>query len=323
MKYYAISENDMKNIANAIRNKKQRTDGMTVSQMSEEIASIETVRYVTFMVGDVEVYRKAVVVGDTCPDPVAQGFIETPAKESTAQYEYTFYGWGASNNGAADDTILQGITKDTIVYAIFVATVKTYTITWFDDDGVTVLKTEQVPYGTTPSYVPKKEGLFCTGWIPAVIKVTTAASYTAVWAETVTILSPKSITVEGNYNKSGPINLGQSYTFRSSEKYLVTFGASGYEKTYVTTAKEVEIVRYSSSYNANRRCVLGNPFEIRTYGGERPTSIDPYTIKNSGEPFAITLNNTSSSTVANYTASSIYVMANKGTYTISIQKIAT
>lgn len=184
-------------IANAIRAKTGKSDSLTLDQMPTEIDSIETgggsgggsaegCVTVTFMNGDVELFSRPVYIGDDCPEPVAQGRFDAPTKESTAQYNYTFYGWGASDGGAADANILKNITSDKTVYAIFTATVRTYTITFYDDDGTTVLATKQVPYGTVPSYTPIKEGLMFVGWNTEPVAVTGDASYTAVWTEKIT-----------------------------------------------------------------------------------------------------------------------------------------
>jgi hypothetical protein len=137
---------------------------------------------VTFVYGD-KSYVRSVADGDTCADPVERGLIPTPTKESTAQYNYTYYGWGASDGGAADANILKNITSDKTVYAIFTATVRYYTITWLDDDGVTVLKEETLAYGKTPSYTPTKDGYIFFGWTPSVSLVTGDTTYTAVWEE--------------------------------------------------------------------------------------------------------------------------------------------
>lgn len=84
-------------------------------------AASDDVRYVTFMNGNTVLYKKAVATGDDCVDVLAKGLIETPTKESDDQYDYTYCGWGASDGGAADDTILQNITEDKTVYAVYEA----------------------------------------------------------------------------------------------------------------------------------------------------------------------------------------------------------
>lgn len=150
------------------------------------VAASDDVRYVTFMNGDTVLYKKAVATGDDCVDVLTKGLIETPTKESDAQYDYTFYGWGAEDGGAADDTILQNITEDKTVYAIFAATLRTYTITYLDEDGTTVLNTETLAYGAMPSYVGSKEGYNFDGWEPELAVVTGDASYIAQFSETIT-----------------------------------------------------------------------------------------------------------------------------------------
>lgn len=189
--YVVMPKADYEAACTSIRAKTGKAELIKSGDMSTEIDSItgggsaEGCVTVTFMNGNVELFSRPVYIGDDCPDPVAQGRVDTPIKESTAQYDYTHYGWGASDGGAADDTILQNITEDKTVYAIFTATARLYTITWLDSDGVTVLKTEKVAYGTVPSYTPSKDGVSFSGWEPTPVAVTGDASYTAKWDEKV------------------------------------------------------------------------------------------------------------------------------------------
>ena len=191
MAEYLIQDTTLSAIAEAIRNKTGKADNITPEQMPTEIMGITTgggegekpfdCHSVTFVYDD-KSYVRSVADGDTCADPVARGLIPTPTKESTAQYNYTFYGWGASDGGAANANILKNITEDKTVYAIFTATVRYYTITWLDSDGVTVLKTETLPYGATPeAYTPGKDGHAFTGWDKEITTVTGDATYTATW----------------------------------------------------------------------------------------------------------------------------------------------
>lgn len=181
-------------IADAIRSKTGDTAKLSPNGFAAAIEAIavgsgggaasDDVRYVTFMNGDTVLYKKAVATGDDCVDVLAKGLIETPTKESDDQYDYTYYGWGASDGGAADSTILQSITEDKTVYAIFTGTLRSYTITWRDDDG-TELKSETLLYGAVPSYTPTKEGYGFAYWTPTPTAVTGDASYTAVWSSVV------------------------------------------------------------------------------------------------------------------------------------------
>lgn len=146
------------------------------------------IRYVTFKSydGTVEYGRKACIVGEDCVDPVAAGMMATPTRASTAQYTYTFSGgWATTPNGGKDSNALKNVTEDRVVYANFVAVTRYYTVTYYDSDGATVLKTESLAYGAMPSYKPTKEGATFTMWNPNTA-VTGDMSYTAVWGEKIT-----------------------------------------------------------------------------------------------------------------------------------------
>lgn len=145
------------------------------------------VRYVTFMSYDglTEYGKKAVAVGDDCADPIARGIFATPTRESDAQYNYTFYGWATEPNGAADSDWNKSVTEDKTVYANFASAVRYYTITYYDSDGTTVLKTESLAYGTVPSYTPAKSGYDFAGWEQELVPVNGNTSYTATWTEEV------------------------------------------------------------------------------------------------------------------------------------------
>ncbi len=213
-------------IADAIRSKTGSTATLKPNQFPEAIEGITTggggsssdVRYVTFRNESTgEEYKKPVAYGDDCVDVVAKGLWKTPTKESTAQYDYTFYGWGALDNGAADANILKNITEDKTVYAIFASTVRTYTITWLDDDGVTVLKTESLAYGTVPSYAPIKDDAVLDYWTPTPTAVTGEASYTAAWS---------SVLASGK--------CGSNATWSLSADGVLTISGTGAMYTYTT-----------------------------------------------------------------------------------------
>ena len=108
---------------------------------------------------------------------------ETPTKEATAQYTYTFAGWTPE---------ISTVTGDQTYTAKFTETLRTYTITW--KNGSTVLETdENVPYGDTPSYdgnEPTKEATAqytykFAGWNPNVTTVTGNATYNATYNATI------------------------------------------------------------------------------------------------------------------------------------------
>lgn len=174
-------------IANAIRSKTGSTDTMKPTEFLDQIMSIEQNEgcvTVTFMDGDTEVFSRPVYIGDDCPDPIIQERIEVPTKESTAQYDYVHSGWALSDGAVADGDILKNIQTDMIVYNAFESNVRYYTINFYD--GETLLYTEQIAYGTVPSYKPTHvdpENYLFDKWEPAISSVTGNADYTVVWKQ--------------------------------------------------------------------------------------------------------------------------------------------
>lgn len=147
--------------------------------------SSSDVRYVTFMNHDGTVtYGKIpVAVGYDCPNPK----FDTPKRESDVQYNYSFFGWATEPNGGADENWNKSITEDKTVYANFAATLRTYTITYYDGDGTSILYSEPLLYGDMPDYVPnRRPGYSFEGWEPELSTVVGDANYRALWAEGVT-----------------------------------------------------------------------------------------------------------------------------------------
>ena len=152
MAEYLIQDTTLTAIADAIRSKTGATDTIPVTDMANQITSITTGGgggdyTVTFMNynGTAVLYEKQVMAHDTCADPVALGLIDTPTRESTAQFTYCFEGWYATANlsgPTGDEDILKNITSDVTVYAVMIATLRSYMISFYDGD--TLLK--QIPY---------------------------------------------------------------------------------------------------------------------------------------------------------------------------------
>lgn len=175
---------DYEAACNSIRAKTGKTELIKSGAMSTEIDSItgggssDDVRYVTFMSydGTEEHGRLPVAVGYDCPNPKF-----TITRESTAQHDFVHDAWATEPNGATDANALKAVTEDRTVYATFTAVLRYYTITFYDSDGTTVLTTQSVAYGSTPSYTPTKDGYDFDGWEPALAAVTGEASYYAQW----------------------------------------------------------------------------------------------------------------------------------------------
>ena len=108
--------------------------------------------------------------------PVYTG--KAPTKEADEQYTYYFAGW---------DKSIVVATADAVYTAVYTTEVKTYTITWVNEDG-TVLETDRdVPSGQMPSYdgvTPEKVAnaqytYTFAGWTPAIGIVAGDTTYTA------------------------------------------------------------------------------------------------------------------------------------------------
>ncbi len=181
-------------IADAIREKNGETAAMKPIEFPDKIRDIVTgspdgnlVRWITFMShdGTIEYGKRAVIVGDDCPEPVEEGLFETPIRESDVVWDYTFRGWSILVNGGLSPGALMNITEDKTLYAYFGMEMRFYDISYYDGD--TLLKTESVKYGNVPtSYTPAKEGYQFVGWDREVTAVDGPASYYAQWTTVLT-----------------------------------------------------------------------------------------------------------------------------------------
>ena len=150
-----------------------------------------------------------------------------PTKAETDQYSYTFAGWSTKETAGENDDIfaseaLPKVTGDTTYFAQFSQSVNEYTVTFYNEDGTSVLCSHKFAYGTHPVYEgqePAKTGnaqysYIFSGWrgedsneygktdeLPA---VTGTCSYTAVFtSETnkyTVIWEVDGVTVEADQN---------------------------------------------------------------------------------------------------------------------------
>ena len=99
---------------------------------------------------------------------------ETLTKESTAQHHFAFAGWSRTIGGEADPDILDNIGMGGNFYAVFTATVRTYTVRFWNDTKLE--QTVTVPYGDNAVYpgdeLVKGEDYAFTGWEPMPNNVT-------------------------------------------------------------------------------------------------------------------------------------------------------
>lgn len=186
-----VEESTLTAIADAIRTKTGSTDKMLPAAMPEQIAAItgggsgesadERVKYVTFMNGTAELLKYPVIAGDTCRDPIEQGLIETPPKESTEYFTYEYAGWALTDGGEADEAALQNVTEDKTVYVAFAASTRYYTVNFYD--GETLVDTVQVQYGETATTDYEKANHDLVAWTPAPENITQDTDCYGEWVE--------------------------------------------------------------------------------------------------------------------------------------------
>lgn len=128
-------------------------------------------------------YSRPVFVGDDCPDPVEQGKIDEPTRESTVQYTYAYSGWSLTADGTASASALKAVTEDRTIYAAFVANVRYYTARFYN--GATLMQEPQlVAYGskaTPPDTI--KTGYDFVGWTPSDLTIYGDTDFYGEWEE--------------------------------------------------------------------------------------------------------------------------------------------
>ncbi|MBQ4507539.1 MAG: hypothetical protein II970_01395, partial [Paludibacteraceae bacterium] len=115
---------------------------------------------------------------------------ETPATTGDAQYSHVFKGW---------DKELAEVTGDASYTAQYEDVLNMYRITFYDEDGETVLDSREWEYGSTPAYMgttpvkaeDENNTYSFSGWDKELGVVTGEASYTASY--TATAKTPTSI----------------------------------------------------------------------------------------------------------------------------------
>lgn len=160
--------------------------GAELSEISEafpylEISYTNLTSYLIFMNGDyeTEIYRQAIINAADGTDPVKEGNLAVPTKESTAQYSYTYAnGWSTKKDATEiDNNALKHVEGDRYVYPVFVSTIRKYTVYFYNGDKLEEVVTN-VPYGSSATFsgdistfikpnIINPEDFICIGWRPS------------------------------------------------------------------------------------------------------------------------------------------------------------
>ncbi len=167
---------------------------------------------------------------------------------------------------------------------------RSYTITWKDGNGET-LKTEQVAYGTTPSYsgaTPTKTATaqytytFNNTWSPAITSVTGAATYTAQFDSTVNEYTVTFLDEDGEtVLQSGsvaygtiPVYIGKEPTKAATAQFTYAFG--GWDREIVAVTSDAT---YTATYTSSL-----NQYTITFVDEDGETVLDSQTVKYGDTP---------------------------------------
>lgn len=189
------------------------------------IVADHTVSYVYYYTGDGEtlLYTEQVNDGGT-----GGSYTGTPSRTADAQYTYgPFAGWSKNPNSTVADAVFTNVVADRSVYAAYPRTIRTYTITFVNDDNTTLATVYNVPYGGTATYtgetpvksdqIDEGDWLFI-GWSPSNENITGATTCVAQYRDdrsqtvkyltrTITEYESDSITQMANYSLAYSPNL--------------------------------------------------------------------------------------------------------------------
>jgi len=146
-----------------------------------------------------------------------------PTKTSTAEYTYSFAGWSTSSTGTAiSESDLPKVSGNVTYYAIFNQTKNKYTITWKDYND-SILKSETLEYGATPTYsgTPTRDNTAeytyaFEGWSPSIAMVTKDATYTATYSQTKNKYTITWINYDGSTISSDTLEYGSTISYKGS-----------------------------------------------------------------------------------------------------------
>ena len=177
---------------------------------------------------------------------------DTPTKEATAQYTYSFAGW---------DTPIVSVRGDAIYKATYSRTVNTYTVKFLDEDGTELQKIEDIEYGKTPVFTndtPTKEATAqytysFAGWDTPIVSVSGDATYKATYSSDVNKYTVTYKNDDGTILQEGEFPWGSTASYQHMVKptkkptaqYTYTF--AGWDNNVTLVTKDVT---YTATYTS-------------------------------------------------------------------------
>ena len=175
-----------------------------------------------------------------------------PTKADTAQYTFAFAGW---------DIAYTNVTEDLDVYATYTETLRSYTVTFFNEDGF-ILKDDLVPYGSAaiapanPTYGPTAQYTYTfTGWD---VDFTNIVGNLDVTAEYTSVVNEYDVTF---YNEDGTVIITESVeyggeatapadpTYGPTAQYTYTF--TGWDEDFTNIVGDLGVTAlYSTVVNS-------------------------------------------------------------------------
>lgn len=184
--------------------------------------------------------------------PVYHG--TTPIRAGDAEFSYTFDDW---------DKALAPVVCDVVYTAVFKKVTNSYEITFYDEDGTTVLDQHSEFYGATPVFAkstPEKASsaqydYAFQGWDRPLSAVVAATSYHAVYQATLRQYKVSFLDEDGSELQSGkwdygatPVYSGKTPSKTGDKQYTYTF--DDWDKELVpVTGEATYTAKYKSSTN--------------------------------------------------------------------------
>lgn len=201
---------------------------------------IVTSYQVTFKNWDGTTFAEATQIvryGGAALNPVTAGMIGTPDKAATVGETFTFTGW---------DTPLTNIVMDTVITAVFTASVRYYTVRfWYDEAESSLLQTSSVPaYGSCAwegADLTRNDGAVWMGWDNVTSNIQADLDVHALF---VTPALPDTVPESYDYLYSNDPDDDSAYS--ASEFYGILY--YGRERDFFTKGDKIRLVCSTSNF---------------------------------------------------------------------------